>query len=85
SLELLDELWSRVAVVSHRREEAATSSPPLITGHDLMARFDLPPGPVIGRILNDIKLARLAGEIQTRDQALDLALHLVSPSDGMTE
>ncbi|MBF0527312.1 MAG: HD domain-containing protein [Deltaproteobacteria bacterium] len=85
SLELLDELWSRVAVVSHRREEAATSSPPLITGHDLMARFDLPPGPVIGRILNDIKLARLAGEIQTKDQALDLALHLVSPSGGMTE
>ncbi len=42
----------------------------LLTGHDLMQGFDLPPGPQIGRLLEQIEEARAAGEIATREDAL---------------
>ena len=48
----------------------------LLTGHDLMQYFDLPPGPQIGRLLEQIEEARAAGEIATREEALALAADL---------
>ena len=51
----------------------APSSDRLVTGHDLMAHFHLQPGPHIGSLLEKIEEARGAGEIDTREQALELA------------
>ncbi len=59
------------------REKAPAKGPRrLLTGHDLMQRLNLPPGPQIGRLLAQIDEARAAGEIGTREEALDLAATL---------
>jgi putative nucleotidyltransferase with HDIG domain len=47
--------------------------PPLITGQDLMTAFKLSPGPEIGRLLRLIQEAQAAGEVTTRDEALNFA------------
>lgn len=44
-----------------------------VSGHDLMRALDLPPGPEIGRLLDLLREAVAAGEIRTREEALDLA------------
>jgi tRNA nucleotidyltransferase/poly(A) polymerase len=49
---------------------------PLVDGDDLMARLQLSPGPEIGRLLEALREAQAAGEVSTRDQALDLAASL---------
>ena len=45
----------------------------LIDGHDVMAEFSLGPGPLIGKVLEVVREAQSAGEIATRQEALDLA------------
>jgi tRNA nucleotidyltransferase/poly(A) polymerase len=45
---------------------------PLVRGNEL----GLPPGPEIGRLLSEIELARVKGEISTRAEALALAQRL---------
>ncbi|MFO8112405.1 MAG: HD domain-containing protein [Desulfosalsimonadaceae bacterium] len=50
-----------------------TQNPPLITGHDLIFRFGLPPSPLIAEILDKIELQRLSGNITTREKALTFA------------
>ena len=50
--------------------------PPLISGHDLMNSLHLAPSPLFGRILDQVEEARLAGLINTRDEAMALALNL---------
>lgn len=42
---------------------------PLISGHDLIA-LGLPPGPLFGRILNEVEDLQLEGELKTREDAL---------------
>lgn len=44
----------------------------LVSGHDLMQQFNLPPGPRVGRILDIVAEARAAGEIATKEEALVL-------------
>ncbi len=55
------------------QEPFAATAPRLVTGHDLMLRFQLRPGPHIGSLLEAIEEARAAGEIETQEQALELA------------
>jgi hypothetical protein len=52
-------------------EEARANDPaePLLRGDEL----DLPPGPQIGRLLEEIEEERAAGTIATREEALDYA------------
>ncbi len=45
----------------------------LLTGHDLMRHFDLPPGPQLGRLLTRLAEAQAIGEVATREDALELA------------
>jgi tRNA nucleotidyltransferase/poly(A) polymerase len=47
--------------------------PPIVSGQDLMDCLQLKPGPSLGQILDQIREAQAAGEIVTREQALDLA------------
>lgn len=50
-----------------------------LTGKDLMTQLNLPPGRQIGQLLEAIQLARAEGEIETRQEALELAMTLVKP------
>jgi tRNA nucleotidyltransferase/poly(A) polymerase len=55
-----------------RRQETVAPELPL-DGHDLMRELDLEPGPKIGEILDALREAMAAGEIETREEALALA------------
>lgn len=77
--ELVHPQWMEHAkMVSHilysgTREPVAATTKRLVSGRDLMSRFNLQPGPHIGILLEAIEEARAAGEIETQEQALDLA------------
>jgi hypothetical protein len=43
----------------------------LVNGHELMVEFGLPPGPEIGVLLEAIREAQAAGEVEDREQALN--------------
>lgn len=54
-----------------RRETVAPELP--VDGYDLMEELDLEPGPRIGELLEALREAMAAGDIETREQALALA------------
>jgi poly(A) polymerase len=47
------------------------AAPRLITGHDLMRRFDLQPSELIGTLLNKVEEGRLNGEIRSKQEAME--------------
>jgi len=49
----------------------------LVNGDDLMRIFQLTPGPILGDILDRLHEAQAAGEVNTRDEALELARKIV--------
>lgn len=59
------------------RPEESVSPPPLVDGHDLMAVFDLQPGPRIGELIRSIQEAQATGEVKDREAALHLARNLL--------
>jgi hypothetical protein len=42
-----------------------------------MKQFDLEPGPLVGRLLAAIQEGQAAGEVETRQEAFDLAQRLL--------
>lgn len=50
----------------------------LLTGHDLMQHFNLPPGPQIGRLLSALAEAQAIGEITTQTEAQERAAALLA-------
>lgn len=62
-------------------EPVSVAAPRLVNGHDLMSRFGLPPGPHIGSLLATVEEARGAGEIETQEQALELAAVMLKNRD----
>jgi poly(A) polymerase len=64
-----------IGYILHLGTQTAVSpkSSRLINGHELMAHFQLQPGPHVGSLLEQIEEARAAGEIETQEQALNLA------------
>ncbi|MDO8578371.1 MAG: HD domain-containing protein [Dehalococcoidales bacterium] len=46
----------------------------LVDGNDLIEKFGLEPGPRIGEILEAVREAQAAGEIKTREEALELVM-----------
>lgn len=63
------------AYVLDRRRRTLAAAPPqhLVSGDDLMAELHLPPGPLIGRLLRAVEEAQGAGEIRTREEAMNVA------------
>ncbi len=53
---------------------------PLVTGNDLMTELGVSPGPGIGRALAAITRERIAGTVETREEALALALEVFRES-----
>lgn len=61
-------------ILRQRTERQALVKPRrLVTGHDLMAKLDIAQGPELGRILDELAEAEAAGEIETPEEALELA------------
>lgn len=80
---LREERWMRrleVAelLLSHyfERHEETIDPPALVNGHDLMEALGLPPGPVIGQLLETVREAQAAGEVTKREEALALAARI---------
>lgn len=84
------EAWAatvrRVVYVLERHLQApAVAAPPkLISGHDLMSRFGLSPGPLIGRLLEAVREAQAAGEVTTKEEALEYARRLLQQEAAET-
>jgi putative nucleotidyltransferase with HDIG domain len=56
---------------------ALANLPALVTGDDLMRALEIPPGPQIGSLLEQLREAQAAGEIHTAAEALALARRLL--------
>ena len=52
--------------------QSKKEAPRLINGHDLIQVFGLPPSPVFASVLKQVEEARIAGEIHSKADALDL-------------
>jgi tRNA nucleotidyltransferase/poly(A) polymerase len=63
--DLLEDYFDRFRPLADRQ--------PLLSGRDLLDRFDLAPSPLIGKLLAAVEEERLAGRIATRDEALAFA------------
>lgn len=77
--------WERELTICRKLLEAwfekrdETVSPPrLVNGDDLIKRFGIKPGPQLGRLLESVREAQAAGQIRTREEALNLVELLVS-------
>ena len=46
--------------------------PPLVDGHEIMRTFSLQPGPQIGSLLELVRESQAGGEIETKEEALEL-------------
>ena len=72
------EEWSQhCGVVGHilregLRQNAPEVLPKLITGHDIMEAVSLSPGPEVGLLLDVVREAQAAGEVTTKEEAIDL-------------
>ncbi len=58
-------------LTKHFEEESLSVPPKLIDGHDLIKTFGLSPGPRVGELLEALHEAQAAGEVTTRQEALD--------------
>ncbi len=79
---LLDEAeWQRhidliaYVIKKHSEEHSIVAPPKLIDGNDLIA-LGYEPGPQMGAVLEAVRDGQAAGEINTRDDAVDLARRL---------
>lgn len=72
--ERLNDLWQQVMDLGRAMDRQELE--PLLKGDELMAELGLFSGPLVGRLLDEIAAARLAGEITDRAEALELAARL---------
>ena len=64
-------------ILKHAEEQNVIKPPKLIDGHDLI-NLGMTPGPKVGAVLEAVREAQAAGEIEAREQALDLAKKLLN-------
>jgi tRNA nucleotidyltransferase/poly(A) polymerase len=73
ALELLRVLFpgrhARARALSRRASAARRRRGPRVSGADVMAWLQIPPGPAVGRMLADLETASLRGAVRTRRQA----------------
>ncbi|MCX6020836.1 MAG: hypothetical protein NTZ05_03735, partial [Chloroflexi bacterium] len=56
-------------------------TPRLVTGNEVMARFGLAPGPLVGQLVELAQEAQAAGDVTTREQALELIASHINGGD----
>lgn len=71
-------LYRHLEQVRSQHVEPVQSTPPLLTGTDLIERLHLQPGPVFKQILAAVEEARMTGEVGDVDSALRLARKLAA-------
>lgn len=59
-------------LAEHLKQEADVLPVRLIDGHDLMDVFGLKPGRLLGELLAEVREAQAAGELNTREEAIEL-------------
>ncbi len=69
---LLDTCWGQPPEHNH----------PLVSGHDLMQHLNIVPGKLVGTLLEEIRMAQMAGEINTPDEALARARQLIAEGNA---
>jgi poly(A) polymerase len=67
--EALAELYAEVDGLYRKSIKPVFEQPKLLTGHDLQKLFNLQPGPCIGRLLQELEKAQVAGEVRTGEEA----------------
>jgi len=72
----------RELMAGWQEQREASAAPPLLRGEDVMARFQLQPGPAVGALLARAREAQALGLVTTRDEALR---YLDSSGDGPLE
>jgi len=75
---MLDSLLVRYLDWAHEQSRL----PQLVDGNDLMSALDLPPGPMIGRMLSAIRRAQEDHLISTAEEAIAVARTLVRDARG---
>ena len=60
------------------QRDQAPSAPRLVDGKALMAEFGLPPGPLVGRLLDAIQEGQATGEVDTMDGAITIAGRIIA-------
>lgn len=82
--ELPSAFWADQLAIIRRLLEAwwekpaqEVEPPMLVKGGELIDELNIPPGPVIGKLLEVIREAQATGQVSTRKQALDLARNWV--------
>ncbi|MFC1942153.1 CCA tRNA nucleotidyltransferase [Chloroflexota bacterium] len=65
-------------LTKYTEEESLLVPPKLINGNDLMESFNLSPGPMLGELLEALRETQAAGEVATRQEALDYIKHLLT-------
>ena len=59
-------------LTEHVKQESEVLPVKLVDGHDLMDIFGLSPGRLIGELLTGVREAQVAGELSTREEAIEL-------------
>ncbi len=59
-------------------QQTKTLPAKLIDGHDIISILGLSPGPVIGELLAEVREAQVAGEVNTREDAIALVRKIVA-------
>ena len=75
-----------VGELNHQYETGFRSSleiPALISGHDLIQHLHLTPSPLFKQILVRARESQLAGQIKTREEALEFAAHIIRSQDTL--
>jgi tRNA nucleotidyltransferase/poly(A) polymerase len=66
----------------YERYDQIIAPEPLLSGRDLLERFNMEPGPAVGRILRTLQEAQATGEVTTAEEALQLAQSLLDEQAG---
>jgi len=74
----LASLFELVETINREKVIPVLTGPKLLTGHDLIDRLGISPGPEFRELLEAVDLAVIEGKVRDRDGALDLVRKLVA-------
>ena len=75
----------RYTLAEGRAQKAPERRERLLTGHDLMALFNLPSGPELRPLLEMVQESGAAGEVKTREEAVILVSHVLGRAPATAE
>ena len=75
------QFYSRVLSIFFKKRSLILSPPRLLSGDELMSTFGIKPGPELSSILKKIHQAQISGDVQGRDDAVELVQKILSNSE----